>query len=312
MSNMALDLRPQEIGQLIGQESLKKAIKSFAEKDNWPNVFLLYGPPGTGKTTTALIIAKLAGADEASLHEINASTDNGVDAAREISEISASCPLSGQRRVIILNEAHRLTAPAQDALKDPMERGNSIWILTTDDPSKISAAIRSRAAAATFELRPLRAAERSVWVTTLLKGKISSEEGSKLLRFLHDNNVGAPREILGVLDQFLAGVPLEECLHDAAHEPLYKDVAGAVLNGNWTKASAALAQIKTADARGLIGITSAFFRNELVKCPMGPRARALAQCLKAMDALGFADGSAYGATVGIFYLCCETLTKETK
>jgi hypothetical protein len=96
------------------------------------------------------------------------------------------------------------------------------------------------------------------------------------------------------------------------HEPLYRDVSSAVLSGNWTKASAALAQIKTADARGLIGITSAFFRSELVKCPIGPRARALAQCLKAMDSLGFADGSAYGAVVGIFYLCCETLTKETK
>jgi hypothetical protein len=89
-------------------------------------------------------------------------------------------------------------------------------------------------------------------------------------------------------------------------------VAGAVLNGNWTKASAALAQIKTADARGLVGITSAFFRNELLKLPIGPRARALAQCLKGMDSLGYADGSAYGAVTGIFYLCCEALTKEMK
>lgn len=307
MSNLALDLRPEKIEELLGQESLKKAITSFAEKDNWPNVFLLYGPPGTGKTTTALIIAKLAGADEASLHEINASTDNGVDAAREISEISASCPLSGQRRVIILNEAHRLTPPAQDALKDPMEKNNSIWVLTTDEPQKISAAIKSRAAAATFELKPLGKGE-----ITILVSKIWSEKNltdrQAVVNFLWDKQIRSPREILGILDQHIAGVPLEQAIHGAEHEPLYKDVCGAVLKGNWPKASELLAQIKTADSRGLISVLSAFFRSELVKCPIGPRADALSVCLVGMDQTGFSDGVAYGAVTGLLYKCCKALS----
>ena len=305
MSNMALDLRPQEIGQLIGQESLKKAIKSFAEKDNWPNVFLLYGPPGTGKTTTALIIAKLAGADEASLHEINASTDNGVDAAREISEISASCPLSGQRRVIILNEAHRLTPPAQDALKDPMEKNESIWVLTTDEPQKISAAIKSRAAAATFELRPLNRGQ----IADLIARSVPAHKDCAVgdADFLWGRGVNSPREILGVLDQVLAGVPIEEAVHGAEHDPLYKDVCGAVLKGNWTKASELLTQIKTADSRGLISVLSAFLRSELVKLPVGARADAVATCLLGIDNLGYADGTAYGAATSLMYKCAKAL-----
>ena len=51
MSNLALTLRPEKLEDIIGQDAAKKAIKSFAEKDNWPSVFLFYGPPGTGKTT---------------------------------------------------------------------------------------------------------------------------------------------------------------------------------------------------------------------------------------------------------------------
>ena len=62
MSNLALTLRPESLDQVLGQESIKRALKSFADKDNWPNVILFYGPPGTGKTTLALIVAKLAGA----------------------------------------------------------------------------------------------------------------------------------------------------------------------------------------------------------------------------------------------------------
>ena len=113
MSNLALDLRPSEIGQMIGQESLKKAVKSFAEKDNWPNVVLLYGPPGTGKTTAAEIIARLVQPEDAYIHNINGSAENKVEDARFWEEQAQSIPFNGRRRVFILNEFQMLTANAQ-------------------------------------------------------------------------------------------------------------------------------------------------------------------------------------------------------
>jgi hypothetical protein len=196
-----------------------------------------------------------------------------------------------------------LTPNAQQALKDPMEKTPALWVITTDSPEKISDAIKSRASAATFQLRPLKKEE--IW--HLINKATNKIDPTATTMDLLKNGITSPREILGVVDQLLAGVPFEQAVHGAEHEPLYKDVCGAILKGNWPKASELLAQIKTADSRGLISVLSAFFRSELVKCPIGPRADALAVCLVGMDQTGFADGVAYGAVTGLLYKCCKAL-----
>ncbi len=304
MSSLANDLRPESLDQVIGQDAAKQAIMSFAGKGNWPNVFLFYGPPGTGKTTLAEIVAKMVGADESCIHNINGSVQNKVEDARALAEMAESVPFTGTRRVFILNEFHRFTDAAQDALKDPMEKTPAMWIITTDAPDKISAAILSRAKPATFQLHLLNLEGIDILIN---RAGIGSGERAEIGKFLWDKHIQSPREILGIVDQYKAGVPLEKAVHGAEHEPLYKDVAGAVLRGDWTKASAALSQIKTGDSRGLIAITSAFFRAELLKTPVGGRADALAACLVGMDQTGFADGVAYGAVTGLLYKACKVL-----
>ena len=309
MSNLALTMRPEKLEDVLGNEPAKRAIRTFSEKDNWPSVFLFYGPPGTGKTTLAQIVARMCGADEASTHEINASGDNGVDSARALADISMNEPLTGKRRVFILNEFHQFTGPGQEVLKDPMERSNAIWIATTDRPDKVSPAIKSRASAATFELRVLNKEELWKLINCVGKGKIDE---TKTAMFLWERNIRAPREVLGVLDQVLAGVPLEEISVGTEHEPLYKDIAGAVLSGNWTKASGLLAQVKTADSRGLTSVLSAFLRSDLLKAPIGPRADAIATCLVGIDQTGFQDGTAYGAVTGLLYKTAKLLSGGNK
>ena len=305
MSNLALTLRPESLDQVLGNAQTVKALKSFADRNYFPNVFLFYGPPGTGKTTLAQIVARAAGGHDESIHNINGSVQNKVEDARSLSEDAFSVPFSGGRRVFVLNEFHRWTDAAQDAIKDTMEVAPAMWVLTTDAPDKISSAIRSRASAATFELKPLNRGE----IADLVRRAVPSLDCSQgIADFLSEKGITSPREILGILDQHLAGVPLEQCVHGAEHDPLYKDVASAVLSGNWTKTATLLSQIKTADYRGMVSMVSAYFGNALLKEPVGARADALSTCLVGLGNSNYADGVAYAATKGLLYKAAKAMS----
>ena len=302
MSNLALDLRPQSLDAVIGQDSAKRAIKSFAEKDNWPNVFLLVGLPGTGKTTLAEIIVRMVGSDSSCIHQINGSDKNGVEDARELAEISASSPLTGQRRAFIINECQRLTPQAQDVLLEPMEKSPALWILTSTDPGKLIPAIKSRASAATFNLLPLNDAQIKKFIS-----QFDDLDIEKAVAFLSKNNIRAPREILGVLDQHFAGLAFEDCSFGDENEPLYTEVSAAVLAGNWAKTANLLKQIKTADYRAMVAVVSAKLSWALLDSDFSPRADAIAICLVGLGVNQFADGVAYSSLKALLYKCTKAL-----
>jgi hypothetical protein len=306
MSNLALDLRPQKLEDIIGQDAAKKAIKSFAERNNWPNVFIFYGPPGTGKTTFAEIVAKLIAGEDGDIHQINGSVQNKVEDARELSEIAYSCPFNGRPRVFIVNEFHRWTEAAMDAVKDTMEKSPCVWLLTTDVPEKISEAIKSRASAATFRLLPLKKEE--IW--HLINSATNKIDPTATTMNLLKHGVTSPREILGVLDQLLAGVPFEQAVHGSEHEPIYSEISNAVLSGNWTRTSGLLKQIKTADYRAMVSVVSAKLSWALLDESVGPRGDAIATCLVGLGANQFADGVAYSSLKALLYKCCKALQSK--
>lgn len=145
--------RPTEWGELVGQPT--DEIQAWINGKHTPN-FILHGPPGTGKTTAAQLIAQAVGhGDGANLHTINASDERGIDAIREKvntyarldsrggSSVQATLGLS--LPVVLLDEADRLTAEAQDALRAPMEDSSAVFVLTGNNPEKITGPIKSRA-----------------------------------------------------------------------------------------------------------------------------------------------------------------------
>ena len=317
MSQLALALRPQSLSELIGNQHVKKAIQSWVDADNFPNSQLYIGPVGCGKSSVAEIVARLCqgkqGWEGADIRQINAGTVGKVDDMRGlIDSLGTGRPFAGRFRVVILEESHRATDNALDALLVPMETNPwVVWILTSSDPSKLLPAIRSRCAPATFEMKPLSLQEMTELAEQALthknpEGKWDSDAAAE---FLFKKGVRQPREILGALDQFFSGVPIEQCVHGSDHDPLYKDVAAAVFRGDWDKTRNLLEQIKTADYRGMVAMVSAYLAGALLKEPQGARGDALASCLVNLGSAQFADGVAYAAAKATFYKTCRALSK---
>lgn len=314
MGQLADLMAPTSLNEVAGQDHVKKAIKSWVEKDNFPRCQLYIGPVGTGKSTLAGIVARLAqgkdGWEGADIREINAGTVGKVADMRELALQSVSRPFIGRYRVFILEEAHRATDEAQDAMLVPMERNQStLWILTSSEPDKLLPAIKSRCSAATFDLKPLTHQQMIEYCEKVLlaANPAGSWKSDDAANYLFEKGVTSPREILGAMDQWFSGVPLAETIHRSEHEPLYQNVAAAVLSGNWGKTASLLKQIKTPDFRAMVAVVSAKLSWALLDEGVGPRADALATCLVGLSNTQYADGVAFGALRGLLYKTCKAI-----
>lgn len=142
------DMRPDTLEKVYGNEGTISALKTLFEAgpENAPQVYLFHGPSGTGKTTLARIVQKMIGCDEVGLTEVNAADSRGIDTVRELIAMSRVSPLSGRARFIVLDEAHMLTKPAQNALLKAIEDvvPGCYWAICTTEPGGIIPTIRTR------------------------------------------------------------------------------------------------------------------------------------------------------------------------
>src|SRR4051812_38885574 len=181
--------RPRRFSELKGQYPVGKALRDAVREGREGQAYIFSGPRGTGKTTTARILAKVLNCANVidgepccqcesclavergtsyDVHELDAASNNGVDAMRDLIE-RAALGTPGRHKVYILDEVHMLSKAAEATLLKTLEEppAHVVFVLATTDPQKVSDTIRSRTQHLRFHLlAPDALAEHVRWVAT--------------------------------------------------------------------------------------------------------------------------------------------------
>ncbi|HET6809901.1 MAG TPA: DNA polymerase III subunit gamma/tau [Acidimicrobiales bacterium] len=240
--------RPQRFSEVRGQDHVTRALRNSVRQGTVSHAYLFSGPRGTGKTSTARILAKalncaapvdgepcgecesclaVTAGTSLDVHELDAASNNGVDAMRDL-VARAALGTPGRWKVYIVDEVHMLSAAASNALLKTLEEppGHVVFVLATTDPHKVLDTIKSRTQH--FEFRLLAGEMLSV----LLKD-VSADAGLGLPGGAIDLAVrrghGSARDALSFLDQVAAAGVVEdeaETLDDLIEAMVEGDVPG--------------------------------------------------------------------------------------
>lgn len=212
--SLYLKYRPNSLGQIKGNADIISTLDvMLSNLKTCPHVFLLHGESGTGKTTIARIIANRLGCIGSDYKEVDTADFRGIDTIREVRKNAYFKPMEGSCRVWVLDEIHKMTGDAQNALLKILEDTPShvYFILCTTDPQKLLPTIKGRCSQ--FQTKPLNEAQ----MYGLLRG-IVKKENEILEKEVYDqiiqDSLGHPRNALQILDQVLC-VPSERRLEIA-------------------------------------------------------------------------------------------------
>jgi replication factor C small subunit len=160
--------RPKSIeGYVWRDNAQRRQVESWIKDKSIPHL-LLSGTPGIGKTTMAKMLVNEIGIEDADVLEVNASRETGIDFIRNKITPFIQSIAWGPFKVVLLDEADRLSPQAQDSLKGIVEEYSSFarFILTCNNPNMVVPALHSRCQQ--FHFTKLDQTEFTVRAATIL------------------------------------------------------------------------------------------------------------------------------------------------
>jgi DNA polymerase III subunit gamma/tau len=215
--------RPRTFAEVVGQEPVVRTLRNAVEREKVHHAYLFVGSRGTGKTSMAKILAaclncehaptiepcgvcdscvSIARATSLDVIEMDAASNNSVDDIRELRESVAYAPVSGRRKVYILDEAHMLSTAAWNAFLKTLEEPppNTVFVLATTEANKVPATVVDRCHRFDFH-RPT--VEQIASVVRRAAAAESIEIPPEALAALARSATGSFRDALGTLEQLV-------------------------------------------------------------------------------------------------------------
>ena len=200
----AVKHRPKLLKHFIGNEDVTRDLNIKIKKDTLPNTLSITGPTSSGKTSLARIIAgKYTEKDDtAAIQEVDGASERGIDNIRAIISTLQYKPLRSKKKVIIVDEIHKITLDASTALLKTLEEppAHVMFIFATNEKHRLLETIKNRAYK--IDLKPMSAED----LFTLLH-KVAEKESvfqpqakfEKTLKQIAKMFDGRPRDALTYL-----------------------------------------------------------------------------------------------------------------
>jgi DNA polymerase-3 subunit gamma/tau len=253
--SLYLKHRPKNLSEIVGNKEITSTLKGMLkDKETFPHTFLFYGETGCGKTTFARIIAKELGCAETNIVEVDTAQFRGIDTVRELRKNAMFTPLGGGIKVYILDEIHKATGDAQNALLKILEDtpNHVYFILCTTDPQSLLPTIKGRCSQ--FQVQLLDDDEMLSLltnITTLENDKLESEIYDQIIL----DSQGHPRNALQILEQVLKTPPKRRLViakQTAVQQSESIALCRALIKGeSWTKVKDILQGLKGQDPEGI-------------------------------------------------------------
>jgi DNA polymerase-3 subunit gamma/tau len=222
---LARKWRPQRFDDVIGQRGVTQTLRNAITTNRIAQSFVFAGPRGGGKTTTARILARAlnceqgptpdpCGACDACLEiaqgrdidvlEIDAATNTQVDKVREVIIAGLGmAPVRDRYKVFIIDEVHRLSNQAFDALLKSIEEPppHVVFMMATTEIDKVPATIQSRSQV--FELKTIGLKSIADQLRAIARAEGLEVDDAALMLVARAGD-GSMRDAQSALDQVIA------------------------------------------------------------------------------------------------------------
>lgn len=300
---LALSLRPKLLEDFVGQDDLLDTLKKQFGTGRIPHFYLIHGPVGSGKTSMARILAlslqkgnnlELSAEDwqnykRLDINEINAANKNGIDDIRAIVDTMKYQPIMPSRvKVVIMDEAHQLTAAAQNALITETEdvAKHVYYIFCTSNVSKIIPALQRRAYMITP--RPLGDDESMVLLKKAAEFVKYEEDLAPLHEAIGMASLTSPGLILQAAEKYFSGIASNESVFQCEGSKVdTMKICRTVASGSWKDTSEAIKGMSKTDIPMVRNCVMGYLKTVLIKSS-GNKALVVAKAIK-----NIADNSAF-------------------